>query len=76
MSYLLDSNIVSELRKRERVDLRVRDWFAGVAMPSDDTRSSSVMRAVCGPEPASTLTQHTMTNDGSAHLFVIEPSPF
>ncbi len=28
MSYLLDSNIVSELRKRERVDLRVRDWFA------------------------------------------------
>jgi len=30
VSYLLDSNIVSELRKRERVDLRVRDWFAGV----------------------------------------------
>ncbi len=33
MSYLLDSNIVSELRKRERADAGVRQWFAGV----DDT---------------------------------------
>ena len=33
MSYLLDSNIVSELRKRERADAGVREWFAGV----DDT---------------------------------------
>jgi toxin FitB len=30
VSYLLDSNIVSELRKRERADPRVRNWFAGV----------------------------------------------
>jgi predicted nucleic acid-binding protein len=30
VSYLLDSNIVSELRKRERADPRVRKWFAGV----------------------------------------------
>lgn len=30
MSYLLDGNIVSELRKRERADPRVRQWFAGV----------------------------------------------
>jgi hypothetical protein len=30
VSYLLDSNIVSELRKRERVDAGVRQWFAGV----------------------------------------------
>ena len=30
MSYLLDSNIVSELRKRERADPHVRKWFAGV----------------------------------------------
>jgi predicted nucleic acid-binding protein len=30
VSYLLDSNIVSELRKRERVDEKVRQWFAGV----------------------------------------------
>lgn len=30
MSYLLDSNIVSELRKREHADSRVRQWFAGV----------------------------------------------
>lgn len=30
MSYLLDSNIVSELRKRERADPRVRRWFAGL----------------------------------------------
>ncbi len=27
MSYLLDSNIISELRKRERADGRVRAWF-------------------------------------------------
>ena len=33
MSYLLDSNVVSELRKRERADTGVRQWFAGV----DDT---------------------------------------
>jgi predicted nucleic acid-binding protein len=33
VSYLLDSNIVSELRKRERADAGVREWFAGV----DDT---------------------------------------
>jgi predicted nucleic acid-binding protein len=30
VSYLLDSNIVSELRKRERTDPRVGEWFAGV----------------------------------------------
>lgn len=30
MSYLLDSNIVSELRKRERADVGVRQWLAGV----------------------------------------------
>jgi toxin FitB len=30
VSYLLDSNIVSELRKRERADPRVREWFSGV----------------------------------------------
>ena len=30
MSYLLDSNIVSELRKREHADPHVRKWFAGV----------------------------------------------
>lgn len=30
MSYLLDRNIVSELRKRERADAGVRQWFAGV----------------------------------------------
>jgi hypothetical protein len=29
VSYLLDSNIVSELRKRERADPRVREWFEG-----------------------------------------------
>lgn len=30
MSYLLDSNVVSEVRKGERADPRVRAWFAGV----------------------------------------------
>ena len=30
MSYLLDSNVVSELRKRERANAGVRDWFGGV----------------------------------------------
>jgi toxin FitB len=29
VSYLLDSNIVSELRKRERADVGVRQWLAG-----------------------------------------------
>ena len=33
MSYLLDSNVVSELRKRERADAGVRQWFDAV----DDT---------------------------------------
>jgi predicted nucleic acid-binding protein len=30
VSYLLDSNIVSELRKRERANVGVRQWFTGV----------------------------------------------
>jgi predicted nucleic acid-binding protein len=30
VSYLLDSNVVSELRKRARADSRVRAWFADV----------------------------------------------
>jgi len=30
VSYLLDSNVVSELRKRERADPHVREWFTGV----------------------------------------------
>jgi predicted nucleic acid-binding protein len=30
VSYLLDSNIVSELRKRERANAGVREWFEGV----------------------------------------------
>jgi toxin FitB len=30
VSYLLDSNIVSELRKRERSNVGVREWFGGV----------------------------------------------
>ena len=30
MSYLLDSNVVSELRKRERADTHVLEWFQTV----------------------------------------------
>lgn len=30
MSYLLDANVVSELRKRDHADSNVRQWFAGV----------------------------------------------
>jgi predicted nucleic acid-binding protein len=30
VSYLVDSNVLSELRKRDRADPRVREWFAGV----------------------------------------------
>jgi predicted nucleic acid-binding protein len=30
VSYLLDSNVVSELRKRERADAGLRRWFADV----------------------------------------------
>lgn len=31
MSYLLDTNVISELRKGDRADNRVRAWFAGLA---------------------------------------------
>ncbi|HET9154660.1 MAG TPA: type II toxin-antitoxin system VapC family toxin [Solirubrobacterales bacterium] len=31
MSYLLDTNVISELRKGERADANVTAWFAGVA---------------------------------------------
>ena len=31
MSYLIDTNVISELRKGARADLRVVDWFAGLA---------------------------------------------
>lgn len=31
MSYLLDTNLISELRKGERADANVAAWFAGIA---------------------------------------------
>jgi toxin FitB len=31
LSYLLDTNVISELRKGERADSNVRGWFAGLA---------------------------------------------
>ena len=31
MSYLLDTNVISELRKGERADANVRAWFSGCA---------------------------------------------
>lgn len=31
MTWLLDTNVLSELRKRERCDAHVAEWFAGVA---------------------------------------------
>ena len=31
MSYLLDTNVISELRKGERADANVIAWFAGIA---------------------------------------------
>jgi predicted nucleic acid-binding protein len=31
LSYLLDTNVISELRKGERADAKVTAWFAGVA---------------------------------------------
>ena len=31
MSYLLDTNIVSEIRKAERADARVTDWYSSVS---------------------------------------------
>lgn len=40
MSWLLDTNIVSELRKGERADRRLRAWFAGV---DDDEVFTSVL---------------------------------
>jgi toxin FitB len=38
--YLLDTNVLSELRKRERCDARVRHWFAAV---EDDAIFLSVL---------------------------------
>jgi predicted nucleic acid-binding protein len=31
LSYLLDTNVISELRKGERADANVRAWFSGLA---------------------------------------------
>ena len=31
MSYLIDTNVISELRKGTRADRQVADWFAGLA---------------------------------------------
>ena len=31
MKYLIDTNVISELRKGARADRRVADWFAGLA---------------------------------------------
>jgi toxin FitB len=31
VSYLIDTNVISELRKGPRADRRVADWFAGLA---------------------------------------------
>jgi toxin FitB len=31
LSYLVDTNVISELRKGERADPKVRSWFGGVA---------------------------------------------
>lgn len=31
MGFLIDTNVLSELRKKERCDPRVRDWYAGIA---------------------------------------------
>jgi toxin FitB len=33
LSYLLDTNVISELRKGQRADARVREWFAGLDDP-------------------------------------------
>ena len=40
MSFLLDTNVVSELRKGSRADVNVRRWFEAVA---DDTLHLSVL---------------------------------
>lgn len=33
MSYLLDTNVISELRKGQRADARVREWVGGIDDP-------------------------------------------
>jgi predicted nucleic acid-binding protein len=30
LSYLLDTNVISELRKGDRADANVREWFGGL----------------------------------------------
>lgn len=41
MGYLIDTNVLSELRKRERCDKRVRAFYAG--LPKDDVFTSVVV---------------------------------
>jgi predicted nucleic acid-binding protein len=47
MGLLIDTNILSELRKKERCDPRVRDWFAGIA-ESDIYVSVSLLSPLVG----------------------------
>jgi len=65
VNYLLDTNIVSELRKGERSDARVRQWFDAVP---DEALSLSVLvtgelrigverRRPCDPLAAQVLEQ-------------------
>ena len=43
MKYLLDTNVVSELRKGERADRGVRTWFDGVLRPTISRSRSSCL---------------------------------
>ncbi len=50
MSYLLDTNVISELRKGDRADNRVRAWFAGLAEEEIFLSALTIGEIRCGVE--------------------------
>lgn len=50
MSYLLDTNVISELRKGDRADNRVRAWFAGLAEEEILLSALTIGEIRCGVE--------------------------
>lgn len=65
MKFLLDTNVVSELRKRDRANRRVREWLAGVeggdlaisVLVLGEIRSGILRLARRDPEVAGHLTR-------------------
>lgn len=65
MRYLLDTNVVSELRKRERSNTALRRWFEAVA---EDELALSVL--VLGELHLGVLRLHRRDPDAAEHLLM------